>query len=241
MSFFYVIILAIIVVVCITAKEGDFGCLGVVLGGALFFGLMYAVIKVIAIFEFPQFVNGLIFLIVAFLSIFGAGYVINQFLSSGTSVEEDIEAAMKRHGYNVSKEMIHKLATHPRSPAIHPAHKSVIQRRLEIPQIDWYDWLCEERTREIHYLSFEDLGKELGVPLEKIPVDKNLSFGDPILEKKILAMDYILRREGLKYRNDAMDSKEDRIKRPYLYDSSPDGYAAFFSNFVDNYLSDSDQ
>lgn len=238
MEFLIVITITLFFMACITSKEGDYGCLSALIAGALMFGAIVLLINLLDAFDAPGFLYGLIVSVALFALIFGGAYVLNKALSSGTTAEQDIEAAMKRHGYTVGKEMIHKLATHPRSPAIHPPHKTFSQKQFYIPQVEWYNWLCEEETRELHYLSFEDLGKKLGVPLEKIPIDKSSPNFDTTREIMILAQDYILRKEGLRYRDEAMGSDNDRLKRPYLYDFSSDGYRSYFFNFVDNYPDD---
>jgi len=134
----------------------------------------------------------------------------------------------EQHGYHIADDLISRLLSDPLSPINHGNHK-------EISLFECYNWLCKERTWEIEKLKGDELSTELGVPLEVIPVRKDLPIGEAYLCRSLLAKNYILMKDGLKYRAYS-DTLQMRYSSSYL--NKENEYYKTFNNFVDNYISE---
>ena len=106
------------------------------------------------------------------------------------NLKTDLPKRFRQLGYNVSGKTVNRLIDDYSSPIYNSKKTEVLIR-------DCYRWLCINRESELYRLSKEQLGKELGVPIEDIPLNPNKTLGSAVLQRKALAMKYILQREGL--------------------------------------------
>lgn len=142
--------------------------------------------------------------------------------------KKDITASFRRGGYpHIDNQAIEELLTCPHSP-LNYGNK-------EVPLSVCYKWMCRQRTWEIDKLKDEELSKELGVPLDIIPIDESLPVGEAYLRRTLLAKNYLLMKKGLKYQALA-DGLQLRYREKYLNEA--DEYYTIFNHFVDEYISE---
>lgn len=160
------------------------------------------------------------------------GWIIGLFVWSNYSKEtpitqlyqpsHDISDIQKRFlecGYNnISQKEFDNLVNNPFSPINGGSRPKVLISEC-------YKWMCDQATWAIDKLSRIELSEKLGVPLDKIPLDKTLPIGEASLKRTTLAKNYILNKDGLRYR-----------KFPKYLESSE--YSTLFVNFVNDYISE---
>lgn len=164
--------------------------------------------------------------------IFLIGWLIGLFVWSNFSKEnlntqiqqsshniKDIQRQFRECGYNnISQKEFDNLVNNPFSPINGGSRSKVLISEC-------YKWMCDQATWAIDKLSRIELGEKLGVPLDKIPLDKTLPIGEASLKRTTLAKNYILNKDGLRYR-----------KFPKYLESSE--YSTLFVNFVNDYISE---
>lgn len=76
-----------------------------------------------------------------------------------------------------------------------PIHDS---DRLSVSIKECFDWLCLQRELELESQNEVEFDKTLGVPLKNIPLNQNKELGAAVLQRKALAMKYIMEKDGLR-------------------------------------------
>lgn len=103
----------------------------------------------------------------------------------------ELHKSFKQAGYPVSIAMINKLIEDPTSP-INNSNK------LSVSLSECYEWLCIRRESELQAKNNEELDRILGFPLESIPLNTKKELGEAVLQRKALAIKYIMEKDGLK-------------------------------------------
>ncbi len=103
----------------------------------------------------------------------------------------ELHKSFKQAGYPVSITMINKLIEDPTSP-INNSDK------LSVPLYECYEWLCIRREFELQAKNKVEFDKILGLPLESIPLNTKKELGEAVLQRKALAIKYIMEKDGLK-------------------------------------------
>lgn len=134
---------------------------------------------------------------------------------------QDIIAEFKKSGYNsISYKVIETLINHPASPLNTGSLKTINVNYC-------YKWLCEQASFEIDRLSRKEIESQLGIALNTLPLDESVNDkGKASLKRTILAKDYLLRKQGLKY--------IDLSATFYKYINESEDYFIEFHRIVDN-------
>lgn len=132
----------------------------------------------------------------------------------------------KRYGYDIANEALDELIADPLSPINYG-------NRKEVPLYECYIWMCKQYTTRINKLNDDGLSKEIGVPLESIPLNEELPKGRACLCRSLLAKNYILMKKGLKY-YDFVDALQSQYSSTFLNEKSE--YYKLFNRFIDKYL-----
>lgn len=138
---------------------------------------------------------------------------------------------LKKHNYyNIKDEDINYIINSPSSPF-----------KTGGSFFECYDWLCKEKTYKINSLSEENLIQQLGVPLYKLPIDTDIPVEDALQKREILAKNYILKKDGLQYRERhkayilEKDGKCYKTSRTPSYIHEETEYVKMFYKFLDTY------
>lgn len=142
---------------------------------------------------------------------------------------QELRKIFEERGYsNLSVYMLNRLLNDPISPL---QTYGVAGTNLTI----CYKWMCEQRTWEIDKQKDDELSTNLGVPLDIIPIDDQIPIGEAHLKRTLLAKNYLLMKEGLKYQA-LSETLQSRYKEKYLNET--DEYYSTFNHFVDEYISE---
>ncbi|MDO4562209.1 MAG: hypothetical protein Q4C12_00085 [Clostridia bacterium] len=131
--------------------------------------------------------------------------------------EIELSYQMKQSGYNLNKNLIHRLIIDPRSPLNGTKRKVLIS--------DCYEWISLQREVELLCLKDEELEALLGIPLNVIPINVNKSISSAQEQLRGLVIEALLSREGLKY----------SYKFKHWMNDSSD-YPQKFKNFINEYI-----
>jgi|BioPla2DNA2_1021312.scaffolds.fasta_scaffold04289_16 hypothetical protein len=109
-------------------------------------------------------------------------------------------------GYrNIPTELYEKLLSHPHSPL-----------RYNNPTVfSCYTWLCQEQTRELTSLKSDQIAEMLNVNLSDIPLVSGKAIDEANMQRKMVLMEIILKRQGLTY-NEISHNFTHHMKSLYL-------------------------
>lgn len=96
----------------------------------------------------------------------------------------------KQSGYFVSASMVNRLVLDYTSPLYN-------SEKIKVSMHECYKWLCVNREMELEYKTDDELGKIIGVALDTIPLNDSKDLGAAVLQRRVLAIKYILERDGL--------------------------------------------
>lgn len=105
--------------------------------------------------------------------------------------KDEISRLFIQEGYRISTTMLERLVEDFSSP-IHDSD------RLSVSIKECFDWLCLQRELELESQNEVEFDKTLGVPLKNIPLNQNKELGAAVLQRKALAMKYIMEKDGLR-------------------------------------------
>lgn len=142
---------------------------------------------------------------------------------------QDLRKVFEERGFrNISTQMLEELLNNPISPL---QTYGVAGTNL----LTCYSWMCKQRTWEIDKLKDNELSCKIGVSLDAIPIDENLPIGEAHLRRTLLAKNYLLTKEGLRYQAFA-DGLQSRYKAKYL--NEDDEYYTTFNRFINEHTSE---
>jgi len=130
--------------------------------------------------------------------------------------KEECRKLFEKHGYtSIRDEDLETLITSCFSPLNLAYDGKRIRSAVQFEEL--YGWLCAELSKKLVWLSEEELGIYLGVPLSVIPIDSTLENREAISARKFLCIDIILRDKhgGLEYRSPFEDRPNDLYRNDY--------------------------
>lgn len=149
---------------------------------------------------FTSWILSVLVALIPFVSLaVGAIHIINKIDDANTKrfspdgIEKkcaEMTQLFKQNGYFVSASMVNRLVLDYASPL----YKS---EKIKVPIHECYKWLCVNRELELERKSDDELGEILGVVFESIPLNDSKELGAAVLQRRALAIKYILERDGL--------------------------------------------
>lgn len=175
---------------------------------------------------FTSWILSVLVALIPFVSLaVGAIYIINKIDNvnvkrySPEGVEKkcaEIALLFRQSGHFVSTSMVERLVSDYSSPL----YKS---EQIKVPIHECYKWLCVNREMELEYKTDDELGKIIGVALDTIPLNDSKDLGAAVLQRRALAIQYIMEQDGLCITNFA-------ASKSWMHDST--GYRKKFDEYI---------
>ncbi len=125
--------------------------------------------------------------------------------------DKEIDALQQQFcqfGYHVKKELLEMLYENHFSPLYH-----------KNPTIhSCYEWICKQQTNKYIVLNAEELCTHIGIPISKVPLNKECSLDEAYLQRKFALLEYILNQQGLRY-YDISNDYTIQMRQKYLSSS----------------------
>lgn len=119
---------------------------------------------------------------------------------------------MNETGLKIKRVHTDKLVDDPTSP---------LHTKLKVTRYECLNWLCWKRQHELEYLSESEIDKLLGIRLRDIPLNPNLAPGKAFLQRQALAVEYIMKSEGLTMLSDIGTTVSFRYPQTDYYKKFP--------------------